>query len=272
MKCKGCGASYDPQLLACPYCGLENEKRQKQLARERQKQEQFEKKKNQVLEESASDIRLQKVKRLMWIMAGLAGFSFMLLMLLSIFQGKVDEWLNQPDMAYLEELREEGRYEAMQRYLYDTYAEREEYNTYWQMAMFAEDGEDLRYYRSDYLSFDKEQYRAAFMGSSQLKDYEREYCISHYSMVVERMLTDCVDILYLRREYTGDSWQAEMYGPMTAECDALLAEYELEARVTLEMILGLAPEEIEDILSDDYLDSAKADHYVERIREGWLYE
>ena len=58
MKCKGCGATYDPQLEYCPYCGTENVRLKRQKEAIARRTARYERRKSQVLEQSAEDIRL----------------------------------------------------------------------------------------------------------------------------------------------------------------------------------------------------------------------
>lgn len=272
MKCKGCGATYDSKLEHCPYCGLENTRLKKQRETLERKQSYYERKKQQILAASAGEMRLHKVNRLMWIMAGLAVFSLLLLILFFVIQEKVELYTNKPDPAYLEQLKEAGHWEAMRNYLYDTDAETHQYEDYWQLAALTEDAGDLRRYRDEYLHLDRAEYLAAFSGDPSMEAYDREYYENHFSFLVVRILDSCRQILKRREEYTGDSWNAQLYGPMTAEGDALLTELEKEARATLETIFHMEEEEIAALLELFYLDTNQEKQYTAQIREEWLHE
>ena len=273
MKCNSCGATYDSQMAYCPYCGAENTKEKRRRDALAKRQARYDATKAQVLSDSASEIRLRKINRLMWIMAGLLGFVMILLIAYYSLEDKIWYDEGQVEEARLEQFRQQEQWGAMGNYLYENDTESsEKYYEYWQLATFAEDGVDLRSYRDEYLSLDKAQYRAAFMGDSSISASDREWMMNHYDFLVERILQDCIDTLLMRGEYTGDSWRAGIYGPMTAEADALLTEFEAEAMATLTVVFGLYPDEIEELLEIEYLYGEEAEVYVEKIREGWLNE
>ncbi len=273
MKCKGCGATYDPQMEYCPYCGTENSKQKRRREALAHRQARYHAVKEQVLEESAAEIRLRKVNRLMWIMAGLLGFMMIVLVVYFSLEDKIWYDNGQVEAARLEEFRRQEHWGAMLDYLYENDTESsEEYYAYWQLGTFAEDGVDLRYYRDEYLSLDREQYQAVFLGHDSVKATDREWMMDHYDFLVRRILQDCMDILALREEYTGDSWRAEIYGPMTEEANGLLAEFEAEAHATLTTVFSMSEQEIEELCQIEYLYTEEAAEYVERIKEGWLNE
>lgn len=273
MKCKSCGAAFDPQMEYCPYCGTENSKQKRRREALERRQARYHVVKEQVLESSAAEVRLRKVNRLMWIMAGLLGFMMILLVAYYSLEDRIWYDEGQVETARLEEFRRQEHWGALLEYLYENDTESsEEYYRYWQLGIFAEDGVDLRYYRDEYLTLNREEYRAAFMGHSSVKATDREWMIDHYDFLVERMLQDCIDILTMREEYTGDSWQAEIYGPMTEEADGVLAEFEAEAHATLTVIFDMNEDEVQELCQIDYLYGEDADRYVERIKEGWLNE
>ena len=273
MKCKSCGAIYDSQMELCPYCGAENSRQKQRREALERRQARYEAAREQILQESASQVRLRKVNRLMWIMAGLLGFMMILLIAYYSLEDKIWYENSRTEVARLEEFCGQERWEALLNYLYETDTESsEEYYAYWQLGIFAEDGVDLRYYRDEYLTLDQETYRAAFMKHDSVSASDAEWMTEHYAFLVQRMLQDCIDILTMREEYNGDSWRAEIYGPMTAEADALLAEFEAEAHATLKVVFGMSDQEIQALLEIDYLYGEEADWYVERIKEGWLHE
>ncbi len=273
MKCKSCGAVYDSQIEYCPYCGAENSKQKRRREALERRQARYHATKSQILEESGPEIRLRKVNRLMWIMAGLLGFMMILLILYYGLEDKIWYDSGQVEMARLEEFHREQRWGAMLDYLYENDTESsEEYYNYWQLATFAEDGVDLRHYRDEYLTLDRDAYRAVFLGYDAVDASDREWMTDHYDFLVERILQDCIDILAMRQEYTGDSWRAEIYGPMTEEGDALLAEFEAEAHATLAVVFDMSEAEIQALCEMEYLYGEDADRYVERIKEGWLNE
>ena len=273
MKCKSCGAIYDSQIEYCPYCGAENRKQKRRREALARRQARYNAAMAQVLEESASEIRLRKVNRVMWILAGLLGFMMILLIAYYSLEDKIWYEDGQVEAARLEEFRQQEHWGALLDYLYENDTESsEEYYAYWQLGTFAEDGVDLRCYRDEYMTLDKEAYRAAFLGQDAVKASDREWMVDHYDFLVARILQDCIDILAMRQEYTGDSWRAGIYGPMTAEADALLAEFEAEAHATLTVIFGMDEEVIQELRKIDYLYGEDAVRYVQRIKEGWLNE
>lgn len=273
MKCKSCGAIYDSQMEYCPYCGTENSKQKKRREVLARRQARYDAMKAQVLETSASEIRLRKVNRVMWILAGLLGFMMILLIGYYALEDVIWHDAGKVETAQLEEFRQQKRWGAMIDYLYENDTESsEEYYAYWQLGAFAEDGVDLRYYRDEYLALDREAYRAAFLGQDTIKASDREWMVDHYDFLVERILQDCIDILAMRQEYTGDSWRAGIYGPMTTEADVLLAEFEAEAHATLRVVFEMEEEEIQELREIEYLYGEDADRYIERIKEGWLNE
>lgn len=270
MKCKGCGATYDSQLEYCPYCGLENTRLKKERAKIQKRQDDYEKRKKQVLEENADEMSLRKLNRLMWIMLGLLGVVFVAMIGFFLVQEKLDSHFNQAEERVLEEMKEAGHWEALRNYLYQSDAEYTDYQEYWQLVKFSEDSEDLRRYRDEYLTLDRETYRTAFTGG-EMDSYDRDYCFHHFEFLIDRILWDCSDILNMRAKYTGDSWDSELYGPITEDADARLRECEAEARVTLKMLFGMEDEDIAQLLEVRlYDDAVKA--YADVIRERWLNE
>ncbi len=270
MKCKGCGAVYDPQLEHCPYCGRVNARRRGQKAVLTRKQAGYEQEKERVLEASATEIRLRKLTRLIWILGGLTVLALLASLGISLALDQIGSW-EKADPNYLRTLQERGRWEAMQNYLYDTDRETTQ-KEYWQLAYLAGTGEDLRAHRADYLGLDRNEYRLALSGDRSISSGDREYMESHFSFLVERLLADCADILQLREEYTGESWMAERYGPLTEEGDALLEELETEARVTLSLLFELSEEEIAGMADGYEADGEAAQEYFRRVKEAWLDE
>ena len=273
MKCKGCGATFDPQMEYCPYCGTENSKQKRRREALERRQARYHATKEQVLENSLEEIRLRKVNRLMWIMAGLLGF--MMIVLVAYFSLEDKIWYEEGHVeeTRLEEFRQQQHWGAMLDYLYENDTDTsEEYYDYWQLAIFAEAGVALRYYRDEYMTLERDEYRAAFLGHNAIKATDREWMIQHYDFLVERILQDCIDILGLREEYTGDSWRAEIYGPITKEADSLLTEFEAEAHATLSTVFSMSDQEIEELCQIDYLYGEEAERYIKRIKEDWLNE
>ena len=270
MKCKGCGAVYDPRLERCPYCGRANMRRRGQKAALTRKQAGYEREKERVLEASATEIRLRKLTRLVWILSGLAVFVLIASFGVYLAMDRIGSW-KKADGEYLQTLRENERWEALQNYLYDTDRDTTQ-EEYWQLAHLARAGEDLRYHRADYLGLDREAYRLALSGDGSVSKSDREYMESHFSFLLERLLADCADILQMREEYTGDGWMAESYGPLTEEGVCLLRELEEEARVTLALLFGLSEEEIAGMADGYEKDGEAAREYFRRVKEAWLYE
>ncbi len=270
MKCRGCGAVYDPQMENCPYCGRVNTRRRWQKAVLTKKQAGYEQEKEQVLKSSATEIRLRKLTRLVWILAGLTIFTFLVSFGIFMALGQIDSW-QKAEPEYLQTLQENERWAALQNYLYDTDMETTQ-KEYWQLAHLAGKGEDLRFHRADYLGLDREEYRLALSGDRSVSKSDREYMESHFSFLLERLFADCADILQMRKQYTGESWMAELYGPLTEAGDELLQEMEAEARVTLKLLFGLSEEEIDAMAERYEEDSEETQAHFQRIKEAWLDE
>lgn len=272
MKCKGCGATYDPQMEYCPYCGAENVKLRRQREALARKQLRYEERREEILSESAGQMRLRKVSRLMWITLAISGLSFLILLGMVILQDTMDTG-RKGNEAYLQMLKEEKRWSALEGYLYEADVDDERYDEYWQLAYVTEDLEDLREYRDEYLRLDREEYLSAFRKDPSVSSTDAEYCESHFEFLVGRILWDCQQILLLRREYTdADSWKAEIYGPLTPDAEACLVEAETEARATLWLIFGMNEKETEELLACSYLDDAEKRPYIDRVKEEWLHE
>jgi len=266
VKCKGCGANYDPQSEYCPYCGRENDRLKKRREALERRQRSYEEKRRRVLEESADEIRLRKTNRLMWIMVGLAVLSFVLTIAFLVIIDISDKG-GHAEKSVLEEYADKGRYTALFHYLSDTDMEDRAYPEYWQLEEFGWDVEDLRKYRDEYLHLDREKYREALFGGASMEDYDREYYADHFQFLIERILSDCCEILKKRGEYTGDSWRAEIYGPITPMAEKQLTEFEEEARATLWLLFGIGETELEELLEISYIDEEDAAPYVERQKE-----
>lgn len=270
MKCKGCGAPFDPQLESCPYCGRENTDRLRRKKILTKRQADYEQEKRQLLEASATEIRLRKLTRLVWIMAGLT--VLMILVSFGIYMAFENMSSHKSaDMDYLQMLREKERWGAMQSYLYDTDIGGTQ-QEYWQLALFGQKAERLREGRNAFFSLNREEYRLAFLGDSSINAQEREYMDSHFVYTVKRVLSGCAEILRLREEYTGEGWMAERYGPLSEAGEELLSELEAEARVTLAVVFGMTQEEIIWVTEEYDEDDEDANPYIERIREDWLNE
>lgn len=271
MKCRGCGATFDPQEEYCPYCGRENVRRRRQKAILARWQARYERERQQVLEASAGEIRIRKLTRFMWIMAGITALMFVISLsaYLAIDRLRLG---SGPDPEYLQELKEQERWAAMQHYLYDADQGETRQEQYWLLAYLSEDVEELRFYRSEYLGLDKEQYRLALLDDASLDVYERDYMKNHFSFLVDRLLWSCSGILRLREEYTGDTWMAEMYGPLTGEGDRMLGEYEAEARASLKLLFGMDAEAAARLAEEYEPYGETEERYLEQVKEGWLRE
>ncbi len=271
MKCKGCGATYDPSLPACPYCGRVNERLARRQASLNRRQRSYEEQKAGILKASAGQRRDRLLNRVMWIVAALAVLVCAVTFVITAFLSSTGT--GKDTAAYLETLAENGRYEAMERYLYEIVADRDEYGLYWQMATFSSDAEDLRAYREEYLALDQDRYAAAFRGDESVSESERDSCEKEFSYLVKRILEDCYGLLVQRAQYTDPSvWRAGIYGELTEETEALLSEYESEARATLKLLFEMDDGEIQDLAERDSLDDAFEDAFVERMRENFLNE
>ncbi len=272
MKCKGCGATYDPQLEYCPYCGTENVRLKRQKEAIARRTARYERRKSQVLEQSAEDIRLGKARRLMWISAGLFALSFVV----SVGMGVALEMSNQPgqgelDTAYMEQLVEKERWRALEQSLYEVDMEDVSFDEFRQIEEFSQDVEYLQEYRSEYLNLDRTEYEAAFRGDTSMDASDREYCESHFAFLVEQILTCCQDILTERADYE-DSYLFDVYGGMSERAEQLLTGFEEEAEATLRVLFGFDDGQIEELVGQSYLDEEQRQAYVEQIKEGWLGE
>ncbi len=270
MKCKGCGATYDPQLEYCPYCGTENVRLKRQKEAIARRTARYEKRRSQVLEQSAEDIRLGKARRLMWIAAGLLALSIVV----SVGIGVMLEMADEPGRGgvsteELEQLVEQERWQALEQSLYEADRQDESFDEFYQIEIFSRDMEYLQEYRNEYLHLDREEYEAAFRGDASMDSYDREYCESHFAFLVEQILSSCQDILTVRQEYE-EGYQIDAYGEITERAGALLTAFEKEADATLRVLFGFDDGQIEELLSLSYLDEEQRQAYVEQIKEGWL--
>ena len=270
MKCKGCGATYDPQLEYCPYCGTENTRLKRQKEAIARRTARYEKRRSQVLERSAEDIKLGKARRLMWISAGL----LLLSIVISVGIGVTLEMADAPgnggvSVSYLEQLVESERWQALEQSLYQTEIEDESFDEFRQIEFFSQNVEYLQQYRNEYLHLDREEYEAAFRGDASMDSYDREYCENHFAFLAEQILDSCQDILTARRDYE-EGYQIDAYGEITERASALLTEFEKEADATLRVLFGFDDEQIEELISLSYLDEEQRQAYVEQIKEGWL--
>ena len=244
MKCKNCGAQYKTRELKCPYCNTENiigkiwqtERSQAEMEYEEEK-----KKVGKVLFSPYMADRL--LSRAIVVLIGLHIVSFLLIFIVIAlsypFQKLLFSMNKEKIEAQMEEYYQAGEYDKLDVYMEENYVENQDYYTYTQVTLMMY---DYNRYMSHRMAFD-----ALTIEEKLADDYQLKYALDHSLQVYQR---DCG----IYREY--DENNAELHERLKKE---IMAYWVGE--------LLLTEEEIEKLISADYVSHSELSELVENIKE-----
>lgn len=275
IQCKSCRSFYEENLRHCPICGEINPAFAKESAYEETETHGENRRNNRGnTEKTASEENLKervcRATRWMKIALAVTAATIVIGVGLEIYSDS-HTTLAGVHTGWEEILVQQGRYEALQSYLYDidADAEDEDYKEYWSLATIGDALMELRESRTEYLTIDREQYRLALRRDPSMSESDIDYCNDHFDSLIEWILQESYWILQLKKDYAPGQWRYSYYGVLSERGERLLEEAELEAVETLKLVFDMSEDEIEDLKAKDYLYQVELDEYIQKQREEW---